>query len=328
MKKKLRYGIIILCLCCTMLSYAQIAGETILLRGFYNPLANVSDGWDGRVQKKKYALRDTLKTESYRIWSEKTDYEELYHKDGSATLVFHPMDENNGWLKNNYRFFPFVSWKQLDQHTRFEVQRVLRQNKEYPSQEESDSYYVFQRSDTLITFFMPAETGVIGSEGHTFGITGKGIRRIKARTKGVFSLSQGIDINGRDDWGVFIRDIETPWQSTTTSRSEYTLPIIDTLKIANTILNNIKEKALAVQKAYLIEKRDSLIESSYDGAYVREKLDALQTLLNNNATKGQTISSMYLFVRLDVLITEITVYRRNGQIDRFVHIADYIGSVP
>ena len=95
----------------------------------------------------------------------------------------------------------------------------------------------------------------------------------------------------------------------------------------------IKERALAVQKRYLIESRDSVVAKygSYGDsgkAYINEILENLKRRLKPNLDDAHTPNELYLLIELSYFVNELTVYYKDGTSKKICHFAGYDVSVP
>lgn len=187
-----------------------------------------------------------------------------------------------------------------------------------------DPYEVYVRGDTLITATFPCEAGGITSEGHRFRICGDRAKHISARTCGVFSVEQGIEANGRDDWGVPLGKFATPWIVTTEGAYDYVLPVISHVVLEPEVFSRFRSRALAVQQAYLIEKRDSVIGTERDKEYRREAIDRWQSRLSWPFESAGTFTEMYVFLWFLYFLTELTVELKDGRTEHYVHVATHM----
>ena len=179
--------------------------------------------------------------------------------------------------------------------------------------------------DTIYTRVKHGECGGTTPEGSSYKFEGNNIASIKAQTKAIFYVTQGIDVNGRDDWVEKLYTLESPWLETNTSKLGYTLPIMEDVYIDEATYKEIKSKAIATQKRIIYKDKDSLIK---ENPYYAEPINNLISRSKPNLEEAITFNDMYLCFGLDYFITKITVSYKDGTKKDFNHIAYYEEVVP
>ncbi len=277
-------------------------------------------------------LADTLTAFAPKCYFEKK-FRDSRRSDGGADLYF-TSDDGMGYERRAYYLFPLTIRRPLAGGVQFEIDWMSGYPREDWGGRDTcfrclyDPYEIYVRGDTLITATFPCETGGITSEGHRFRICGERVKRISARTCSVFSVEQGIDVNGRDDWGVPLGKFATPWVVTTEGAYDYVLPVISRVVLEPEAFSRFRSGALAVQREYLIEKRDSVIGTERDKEYRREALDRWQRRLPWPFESAETFTEMYVFVGFLYFLTELTVEFNDGCTEHYVHVATYMTNIP
>lgn len=179
----------------------------------------------------------------------------------------------------------------------------------------------------------PCESGGVTPECVRFRFCGNQVAGVKARTKYVYYVAQGIVVNGCDDLGepriAVDRVVEGPFS--------YRLPEANHLKIDAEKLRSIRCRGEAVRQRYLVDKRDSAIAAAFEWGgesgkiYMEQGLDSLSRWLKSNLHETGTFASQYIFrscFDLQHFVTEVNVRMKGGRTKRFVHIASYMTCIP
>lgn len=167
-----------------------------------------------------------------------------------------------------------------------------------------------------------------------FRFCGDRVAGVKVRTKYVYYVAQGIVVNGCDDLGEPLAEIESPWMECMEGPFSYRLPEADHLVIDAEKLRSIRRRGEAVRQRYLVDKRDSAVAAAVEWGgesgkrYMEQGLDSLSRWLKSNPHEAGTFASQYIFIDLQHFVTEVDVRMKDGHTKRFVHIASYMTCIP
>ena len=266
--------------------------------------------------------------------------------DENGNLRISLIDDSHDFIQRTNYIFPLVEFQIIDDKTTFEVDSYILFSREFSHFAGSRySYHFIQnRGDSIITFSESVELGGTTPEGRTFRFSGEHIDSIQVRTKALFYIVQGFDINGRDDWGWFLYDLETEWFDTRVNHNSYTMPMINEMFIDAHTFSRIRDRALAIQREVLIDNREfyfgeSVSELSSETVsseiirnlfpqsgqsyfqFIREKFKP-------NLEDAKTADELFLVIGLRHFVSYVTVFYKNSKAREFVHIASYSVSVP
>ena len=283
--------------------------------------------WNELRTKSIPDLRDTVKSRLVFV-----DYEKIFTDkidlDGNLCVIFDYCRQEYR-QKSNY-IFPLKVYRNIDEKTTFEIDWYRAfSRKNHSSDVDFISYVIHNRNDTIITYTETYPAGGTTPEGHTFRFTGEQIDSIKVKSKVFYSVAQGFDINGRDDWGVGLYYLESEWVDLSIDNLSYVLPVLDTIFIDRETFSKIRNKAISVQKDVLINQRDSLENlGGLAGRYYQDVIGSVLKRLKPNFEDAETATDLYIFVDLKYFTNNVTVFYKGGRAKELVHIADYIVSVP
>ena len=271
--------------------------------------------WQELQMKPILNLRDTVKSKPVFDNCDKEFTDEIA-QNGNHCIIFRYFRED--YWQRSYHIFPQKMHRKIDINTNFEIDwyRAFSRTDQTPELE-FVFYFIYNKGDTIVTYTDTAPTGGTTPEGHTFRFVGEQIDSIQVKTKAMFCVSQGFDLNGRDDWAVWLYNLETEWIDSSNDKYSYTMPTLDSVFINKENFSKIRDKALSVQKDVLINKRDSVMD-------INEVLKNFKP----NFEDAKTANDLYLAIELSNFVNHITVFYKGGSTKKFVHIAAYSISVP
>lgn len=273
-------------------------------------------------------IADTLKHRPHRVNFGRT-FSDAREKDGALSLTF-DITEYGEW---QYAF-PLRLSRQVASDITFEIDWAMYvQRGESGAWAEYDPHYVYLKEDTIFTEICPAESGGITPEGQRFAFTGGDVSSVESRTKYVLSVEQCIleDRNYREMWTEHIEEFESPWMNCGDGNFGYIRPVVDKADIDKEGFDRIKAKAVAVQKRYLFDEYDSIVNTadSPEGVeYIIGVLEKFKEVLKPNPEDARTFSDMSILIELSHFITEVRVHLKSGEVKNFVHFAGYTASMP
>ncbi|MEG2239629.1 MAG: hypothetical protein RSC12_00830 [Alistipes sp.] len=300
---------------------ARRFGQDTLTRPIYSQIASRPGN-----------LSDTLDKTPYRIDFEKS-YKESPREDGGVELFFDTSRDRKATISREFYTFPVLLHQPIDDKVRFEIDWSVFFARPCNTgcSEVYDGHSIFILPDTVVTFTSPADAGGISPEGQVFRFRGENIRNIDVRTKYIFSVFQGIALNGMDDWRVFLENIESPWMECGLDAFSYRLPLIDTLIVSGEQFRHIKQRAVAVQREYLTDKRDSILHAADAWGtpkFRKQALAKLRARLKPHFEDATNFEELYLSLELKYFVTEIRLKMNDGQVRNYVHIAAYDANIP
>lgn len=270
-------------------------------------------------------LKDTIKTKLVIDNYDKVFFDK-YDSSGNLCITFKYY--RGDYVHAANYIFPQKLYRNIDTKTNFEIDWFVAF--ERSSMKPTWSFYSYKtyiQGDTIFTYTCPVECGGTTPESHTFRFASDRIDSIQVKTKAMFYVSQGFDLNGRDDWAVHLYDLETEWMNCRINNNSYTLPTVNDVVIDKDTFSKIRKKAIAVQKETLIEKRDSIRPYLNEAERERAINDVLKRF-KSNLDDAETATDLYLALELNYFINNVTVFYRGGSTKEFVHIAGYETSVP
>jgi hypothetical protein len=267
--------------------------------------------------------------------------------DENGNLRISLIDDTHDFIQRTNYIFPLVEFQTIDDKTIFEIDSYILFSRESPNSGgwRHSRHHIHNRGDSIITFSEGLyDVGGTTPEGRTFRFAGEQIDSIQVHTEALFYIAQGFDINGRDDWGWLLYNLETEWLNTRVDNNSYTMPMINEIFIDANSFSKIRNKALAVQREVLIENRElyfgeSVNEFSTETVtteiirnpfpqtgqpyyqFIREKFKP-------NLDDAKTADELFLVIGLKHFVNYVTVFYKNGKTREFVHIAGYSVSVP
>ena len=268
--------------------------------------------------------------------------------DNNGNLRISLIDDSHDFVQRTNYIFPLVEFQSIDDKTIFEIDSYILFARGYrnPVGWRYFRHSIHIQGDSIITFtgFPTDCVGGTTPEGRTFRFSGEQVMDIHVRTVALFYIVQGFDINGRDDWGWFLYDLETEWLDTRVDNKNYTMPMINEMFIDAYTFSRIRDKALAIQREVLIDNREYFF-----GESVRELTTETTTVEINrnpfrqpgqpyyqfirekfkpNLEDAETANELFLVIGLRHFVNYVTVFYKDGEIREFVHIATYSVSVP
>ncbi|PKP06475.1 MAG: hypothetical protein CVU10_02620 [Bacteroidetes bacterium HGW-Bacteroidetes-5] len=276
-------------------------------------------------------LKDTLNYSFSEIWYER-EFIDKINETGGVDISFNLYDSGDHSKKNNFIFYNTANLK-LDSKTDFIVNWHNKFNRKSKTNEyEGTEVHVYLINDTIYTYNNSDPCGGTTPEGNSFRFSGKEIKSVTGRSRGVFSINQIFYNNEREAWLEDLYYLETPWNNCFIDSMTYKLPVFKDVTISKDTFHKIKEKAVGVQKYFLIEKRDSVIASYRthgEGAVnsMKSVYESLEKRLNPNFDDARTPNELYLLIEFEYFVNELTIKYNDGTFKRVVHFADYIISV-
>jgi hypothetical protein len=271
--------------------------------------------WDELQIEPTPNLRDTVKTKLVFDNYDKEFTDEIA-PNGNHCITFRYF--RGDYIQGINYIFPQKVYRKIDNKTNFEIDWYRAFSREDQTLETTSVFYsIYNKGDTIISYTEPESAGGTTPEGHTFRFSGEQIDSIKVKSKAIFSVSQGFDLNGIDDWAVWLYNLESEWIDTSNDRYSYTMPTLDNVSISKDNFSKIRNKAISVQKDVLINKRNAIGDVSGVLKNFKPKFE-----------DAKTANDLYLAIELSNFVNNITVFYKGGSTKEFVHIADYLISVP
>lgn len=290
----------------------------------------VSPAWE-KVPSLSYHLSDTIPERRLGYYFYRDKWAETSSSNGGASVAFQV--KHSSGTSGSHAILPIVIRRPLSDGMCFESDWEI----EVPKMQHDplgcfvDNWNAIRvQQDTIVTHTQGGSTGIT-PEGQVFRLTGNDVERIEARTRCAYLVAEGIMMGVQESWGVPVGYLVSPWVDCTLRHNSYQLPVADKIMVNSDIFGRIKKAAVAIQRRYLVDRRDSLIASAVangDGEWVPQVLDEWKARLNPDFEAATTLKELSICFELDHFETELTVHLRNGKVCRYTHWADYEVDIP